>query len=103
MTVTIVNDSCGSAGIYHRINKLLNEETLKLGLNVEKIIIHAACDYDELSFSTEDNGGCYTHEKFETGNVVMHNELVHNTAGPNRTQIWLWLRKPGVIKGTLFR
>ena len=52
MTVTIVNDCCGSAGIYHRINKLLNEETLKLGLNVEKIIIHAACDYDELSFST---------------------------------------------------
>jgi hypothetical protein len=65
-------------------------------------VIHAVSDYDEISFGGE-NGGCYTHEKFSSGNVVMHNDLVHNTAGPNRTQIWLWLRKPGEIKGITFR
>jgi len=85
MTVTIVNDCCGSAGVYHRVNKILNEGTLTLHANLEKIIIHATADYDELSFATKENGGCYTHEKFATGNVVMHNELVHNTIGPNKT------------------
>jgi hypothetical protein len=28
MTVTIVNDCCGSAGVYFRLNKVLNEESL---------------------------------------------------------------------------
>jgi len=83
----------------------LNSSSLDINKNIHRVIILAPCDFDEIAYASEEHGGLYTHEGYQTQKVKPEeeNNVVVNFAGPNNTEITLNLRKAGDVKGTTFR
>jgi len=66
MMMQIIADCAGAAGIYHRLIKKLNDGSLDINENLQRVIILAPCDYDEIAYASEEHGGLYTHEGYKT-------------------------------------
>ena len=99
MTISIIADCTGAAGIYHRLIKKLNDGSLVINENIIRVIVFAPCDFDEIAYASEEHGGLYTHEGYKTQKIKPEeeNSVVVNFAGSNNTEITLNLRKAGDV------
>jgi hypothetical protein len=74
MTISIIADCSGAAGIYHRLVRILNDGSLDLNENIIRVIIFAPCDYDEIAYASTEHGSLYTYEGYKTQKVKVEEE-----------------------------
>jgi hypothetical protein len=83
LIVNVVADSCGSGGLYYRLQKVLNQGILKVHPNLKYVRISASCKANHWSFAGE-MGGEYSYFKYFTQQLegTDNTEIFRAYAGP---------------------